>query len=164
MLPRPILVGGDQGGSAATPQSDRQGGAIIPRTEESINDALSIPQTQSDRLSFPNPQEEEEEEEEGEEDVEEDGKEVEDDDEQEEDDYNDGNGEEGSQDEADDGDDGKEDGRREDTEEEEEVREHPPLVGGAPSEEVQFSFLYHSLLPISTVNVNDVDHELLFRV
>ena len=150
VLPCLILVGGNQGRSAATPQSERQGEAIIPRMEESINDALSIPETQSDRLSFPNPQEEEEEEEEeeegeeeeeeGEEDVEEDGEEVEDDDEEEEDDYDDGNGKEGSQDEADDGDDGKEDGRREDTEEEEEVREHPLLVGGAPSEEVRYFF------------------------
>ena len=45
VLPRPISVEGDQGGSVATPQSDRQGGAIIPRTEESIDDALSIPET-----------------------------------------------------------------------------------------------------------------------
>ena len=33
---------GGSGGSAATPQSDRQGEAIIPRTKESIDDALSI--------------------------------------------------------------------------------------------------------------------------
>ena len=134
----PIRLGGDQGGSARTPQSDRQGGAIIPRREESVDEVLSIPETQSDRLSFPNLQQTaEEEEEEGEEDVEEDGEEVEDNDEEEEDDDDDGNDEKGSQDEADDG---EEDKRREDTEQEHEVREHPPQEGGAPSKEVGFFF------------------------
>ena len=141
VLPRPNSVGGVQGGSAATPQSDRKGEAIIPRTEESIDEVLSIPETQSDRLSFPNLQgtaKEEEEEEEGEEDVEvleEDGKEVEDNDEEEEDKDDNGNDEEGSQDEGDDGNEGEEDGRRE-AELEQEVQEHPPLKGGAVSEEV----------------------------
>ena len=144
VLPRPSLVEGDRGGSAATPQSDRQEEAIIPRREESVDEVLNIPETQSDRLSFPNLQgtaeeeedEEEEEEEEGDE-VEDDDKE-EDDDEEEDDDDNDGNGMEGSQDEGDDGDEGEEDGRREDAEMEQEVQEHPPLEGGAPSEEVRF--------------------------
>ena len=45
MLPRPSSVEGDQGGSAATPQNDRQGGAIIPRREESGDEVLSIPET-----------------------------------------------------------------------------------------------------------------------
>ena len=65
VLPRPSSVEGDQGGSAVTPQNDRQGEAIIPRMEESVDKELSIPETQSDRLSFPNLQgtaEEEEEE------------------------------------------------------------------------------------------------------
>ena len=77
-------------------------------------------------------EDEEEEEEEGE------GEEVEGDDEEEEDDDDDGNGVEGSQDERDDGDEGEADGRREDAEMEQEVQEHPPLEGGAPSEEVRF--------------------------
>ena len=142
VLPRPNSIGGEQGGSAATSQNDRQGEAIIPRREESVDEVLSIPETQSNRLSFPIPQgtaeEEEEEEEEGEEDVEEDGEEVEDDDEEEEDNDDDGNHDEGSQDDGDDGNDGEEDRRREDTEQEQEVREHPPLEGGAPSKEVGF--------------------------
>ena len=54
VLPRPSSVGGVQKGLVATPQSDRQGEAIIPRTEESVDEVLSIPETQSDRLSFPN--------------------------------------------------------------------------------------------------------------
>ena len=138
VLPRPSSVEGDQGGSVATPQNDRQGEAIIPRTEESMDEVLSIPETQSDRLSFPNLQGTAEEEEDEEEEEEEEGDEVEDDDEEEEDDDNDGNGVEGSQDEGDDGDEGEEDGRREDAEMEQEVQEHPPLEGGAPSEEVRF--------------------------
>ena len=83
VLPRPNSVGGEQGGSAATPQNDRQGEAIIPRREESVNEVLSIPETQSDRLNFPILQgtTERQEEEEGGEDMEEDGEEVEDDDE-----------------------------------------------------------------------------------
>ena len=128
VLPRPSLVGGVQGVSVATPQSDRKGEAIIPRTEESVDEVLSIPETQSDRLSFPNLQgtaEEEEEEEEGEE--------VEHDDE---DDDDDGNGVEGSQDEGDDGNKREEDGRREDAELSQEVQEPPPLEGGVVSEEV----------------------------
>ena len=138
-----------------------------------MDEVLSIPETQSDRLSFPNLQgtaeeeddEEEEEEEDEEEEEEEEGDEVEDDDEEEEDDDDDGNGVEGSQDEGDDGDEGEEDGKREDVEMEQEVQEHPPLEGGAPSAEVRFlSLLYHSLLPVSTVNANDVHHELFFRV
>ena len=71
VLPRPSSVEGDQEGSAATPQNDRQEEAIIPRREESVDEVLSIPETQSDRLSFPNLQgtaEEEEEEEEGDDD------------------------------------------------------------------------------------------------
>ena len=132
VLPRPSSVGGEQGGSAATPQNDRQGEAIIPWREESVDEVLSIPETQSDRLSFPNLQgtAEEEEEEEEDEDEDEEGEEVEGDDEDDEDDNGDGNGEEGSQDE------GEEDGRREDIELEQEVQEHPPLEGGAVSEEV----------------------------
>ena len=142
VLPRPSLVEGDQGGSAATPQNDRQEEAIIPRREESVDEVLSIPKTQSDRLSFPNLQriveEEEEDDDEEEEEEEEEGEEVEDYDEEEEDDDNDRNGVEGSQDEGDDGDEGEEDGRREDAEMEQEVQEHLPLEGGAPSEEVRF--------------------------
>ena len=140
VLPRPSSVEGDQGGSAATPQNGRQGGAIIPRREESGDEVLSIPETQSNRLSFPNLQGtvEEEEDEEEEEEEEEEGEEVEGDDEEEEDDDNDGNAVEGSQDEGDDGDEGEADGRREDAEMEREVQEHPPLEGGAPSEEVRF--------------------------
>ena len=121
VLPRPNSVGGEQGGSAATPPNDKQGEAIIPWREESVDEVLSIPETQSDCLSFPILQgtaEEEEEEEEGKEDVEEDGEEVEDDDEEEEDDDDDGNHDEGSQDNGDDGDDGEDDRRREDTEQE----------------------------------------------
>ena len=61
---------------------------------------LSILETHSDRLSFPNLQgtveEEEENKEEGEEDVEEDDEELEEDNEEEEDDDDDGNDEEGS--------------------------------------------------------------------
>ena len=139
VLPRPSLVEGDQGGSAATPQNDRQMEAIIPRREESVDEELSIPETQSDRLSFPNLQgTAEEEEDEEEEEEEEKGEEVEDDDKKEEDDDNDGNGVEGSQDDADDGDDEEEDGRREDAEMEQEVLEHPPLEGGTSFEEVRF--------------------------
>ena len=138
VLPHPSSVGGEQGGSAATPQNDRQGEAIIPRREESVDEVLSIPETQSDRLSFPNLQGTAEEEEEEEEDEEEDeeGEEVEGDDKDDEDDDGNGNGEEGSQDKGDDGDEGEEDGRREDTELEQEVQEHPPFEGGAVSEEV----------------------------
>ena len=130
VLPRPSSVEGDQRGSAATPQNDKQEEAIIPRREESVDEVPSIPETQSDHLSFPNLQGIAEEEEEGEE--------VEDDDEEEEDDDDDGNGVERSQDERDDGDEGEADGRREDAEMEQEVQEHPPLEGGAPSEEVRF--------------------------
>ena len=166
VLPRPSSVEGDQGGSASTPLNDRQGGAIIPRREEFGDEVLSIPKTQSDRLSFPNLQgTAEEEEDEEEEEEEEEGEEVEGDDKEEEDDDDDGNGAEGSQDEGDDGDEGKADGRREDAEMEQEVQEHPPLDGGAPSEEVRFlSLLYDSFLPVSTVNANDVHHKLFFRV
>ena len=102
VLPRPNSVGEEQGGSTATPQNDRQGEAIIPWTEEYVDEVLSISKTQSDRLGFPNLQgtveeeEEEENEEEGEEDVEEDDEEVEEDEEEEEDDNDDGNDEEGS--------------------------------------------------------------------
>ena len=138
VLPRPSSVEGDQGGSATTPQNDRQEEAIIPRREESVDEVLSIPETQSDRLNFPNLQGTAEEEEDKEEEEEEEGEEVEDDDEEEEDDDDDGNGVEGSQDEGDDGDEGEEDGKREDAEMEQEVQEHPPLEGGAPSEEVRF--------------------------
>ena len=141
VLPRPSSVEGDQGGSAAAPQNDRQEEAIIPQREESVDEVLSIPETQSDRLSFPNLQgttTEEEDEEEKEEEEEEEGEEVEDDGDEEEDDDDDGNGVEGSQDEGDDGDEGEEDERREDAEMEQEVQEHPPLEGGAPSEEVRF--------------------------
>ena len=161
VLPRPSSVEGDQGGSAAAPQNDRQEEAIIPQREESVDEVLSIPETQSDRLSFPNLQgtakeeqdeKEEQEEEEGEEEEddddeeedeeeeqeEEEGEEEEDDDDEEEDDDDDGNGMEGSQDDGDDGDEGEEDGRREDAEMEQEVQEHPPLEGGAPSKEVRF--------------------------
>ena len=148
VLPRPSSVEGDQGGSAATPQSDRQEEAIIPRREESVDEVLSIPKTQSDRLSFPNLQRTAEEEEDEEEEEEEEGDEVEDDDEEEEDDDDDGNGVEGSQDEGDDGDEGEEDGRREDAEMEQVVQEHPPLEGGAPSEEVRFL----SPLPLPSTN------------
>ena len=66
----PIRLGEVQGGSVATPQSDRQREAIIPQTE------------------------------------------------------------------GDDGDEGEEDGRKEDAELEQEGQEHPPLEGGAVSEEV----------------------------
>ena len=150
VLTRPSSVEGDQGGSAATPQNDRHGEAIIPRREESVDEELSIPKTQSDRLSFPNLQgtAEEEEDEEEEEVEEEEGEEVEDDDEEEEDDDDDGNGVEGSQDEGDDGDEGEEDGGREDAKMEQEVQEHPPLEGGAPSEEV----IYLSPLPLPSTN------------
>ena len=55
VLPRPNSGGGVQGGSATTPQTDRQGEEIIPWREESVDEVLSIPETQSDRLSFPNP-------------------------------------------------------------------------------------------------------------
>ena len=117
VLPRPSLVEGDQGGSAATPQNDKQEEAIIPRREEFVDEVLSIPETQSDCLSFPNLQgTADEEEDEEEEEEEEEGEEVEDDDEEEEDDDDDGKGLEGSQDEGDDGDKGEEDGRREDAE------------------------------------------------
>ena len=51
VLPRPNSVGGVQGGSAVAPQSDKQGEAIIPWTKESIDDALSIPETQIDPQS-----------------------------------------------------------------------------------------------------------------
>ena len=165
VLPHPSSVGGEQGGSAAIPQNDRQGEAIIPRREETVDEALSIPETQSDRLIFPNLQGTAEEEEDEEEEEEEEGEEVEGDDEEEEDDDDDGNGVEGSQDEGDDGDEGEEDGRREDAKLEQEVQEHLPLEGGAPFEEVRFlSLLYHSLLPVSTVNANDDHHEFFFRV
>ena len=144
VLPPPNLVWGVQGGSVATPQSDRQGEAIIPQTKESVDEVLSIPETQSDHLSFPNLQgiaeeeeeEKEEEEEEGGEDVKEEREEVEDDDEEEEDEDDNGNDAQGSQDEGDDGDEGEEDGRKEDAELEQEDQEHPPLEGGAVSEEV----------------------------
>ena len=165
VLPHPSSVGGEQGGSAAIPKNDRQGEAIIPRREETVDEALSIPETQSNRLSFPNLQGTAEEEEDEEEEEEEEGEEVEGDDEEEEDDNDDGNGVEGSQDEGDDGDEGEEDGRREDAELEQEVQEYPPLEGGTPSEEVRFLFLlYHSLLPVSTVNANDDHHEFFFHV
>ena len=104
-----------------------------------MDKVLSIPETQSDRLSFPNLQgtaeeeEEEEEEEDEEEEEEEEGEEVEHDDE---DDDDDGNGVEGSQDKGDDGDEREEDGRREDVELSQEVQEPPPLEGGVVSEEV----------------------------
>ena len=45
VLPHPSSVGGEQGGSAAIPQNDRQGEAIIPRREETVDEALSIPET-----------------------------------------------------------------------------------------------------------------------
>ena len=106
VLPRPSSVGGVQGVLVATPQSDRKGEAIIPRTEESVDEVLSIPETQSDCLSFPNLQGTAEEEEE-------EGEEVEHDDKGDDDDRN---GVEGSQDEGDDGDKREEDGRREDAE------------------------------------------------
>ena len=139
VLPRPSSVEGDQGGSAGTSQNDRQGGAIIPRREESVDEVLSIPETQSDRLSFPNLQgTAEEEEDKEEEEEEEEGEEVEGNDEEEEDDDDDGNGMKGSQDEGDDGNEGEANGRREDAEMEQEVQEHPPLEGGASSEEVRF--------------------------
>ena len=137
---------GGEGGSAATPQNDRQGEAIIPRMKESIDEVLSIPEIHSDCLSFPNllgsaeEEEDEEDEEEGEEDVEDNDEEVEVDIEEEEDNNDDGNDEEGSQDEGDDGDEGEDDRRREDTEQEQEVQEHPPLEGGTPSEEVGFFY------------------------
>ena len=126
VLPRPNSVGGVQGGSVATPQSDRQGEAIIPWTKEFVDEVLSIPETQSDRLSFPNLQGTTEEEEKEEE--EEEGEEVE------EDKDDNGNDAQESQDEGDDGDEGEEDGRKEDAELEQEGQEHPPLEGGAISE------------------------------
>ena len=147
VLPRPNSIGREEGGLAATPQNDKQGEVSIPRTEESVDEVLSIPKTQNDRLSFPNlegtaMEEEEEDEEEGEEDVEEDEEEVEEDEEEEEDNDEEGNGEEGSQDEGDDGDEGEEEEKREDAEQEgkEEVQEHPPQEGGAPAGEVGFFF------------------------
>ena len=128
----PIWLGRNRGGPTGTPPNDKQGDASIPRKEESVDEVLSIPETQSDRLSFPNLQgtveeDEEEDEEEGEEDVEEDGEEVEEDEEEEEDDDKEGNGEEGSQDKGDDGNEGEEDEKEEAEQEvEKEVQEHPP--------------------------------------
>ena len=177
VLPRPNLIREEQGGPAGTPQNDKREDASIPQIEESMDKVLSIPKTQSDRLSFPNLQgttEEEEDEEEGEENVEEDEEEVEEDeedeeeveeDEEEDDDDDEGNGEEGSQDMGDDGDEGEEEEKREDTEQEgkEEVKSIHPKKEALPLR-WDFSFLYHSFLPISTINANDVHHEVLFRV
>ena len=155
VLPRPNSVGGKQEEPAGTPQNDKQEDSSIPRTEESVDEVLSIPKTQSDCLSFPNLQmtaeeDEDEDEEEREEDVEEDGEEVEKDKEEEEDDDEEGNGEEGSQDEGDDGNEGVEDERKEDIEQEveKEVQEHPPQVGDAPAEEVGSIFP----LPLSSTS------------
>ena len=108
----PIWLGGNRGGPVVTPQNDRQGETSISWMEESVDEVLSIPETQSDRLSFPNLQgtAEEEEDEEEEDDVEEDEEEVEEDNDEE------GNVKEGSQDEGDDGDKGEEDKKREDVE------------------------------------------------
>ena len=39
-----------------------------------------------------------------------------------------------------------------------------PWKEALPLRRWDFSTLYHSLLPVSTVNANDVDHKLLFRV
>ena len=169
VLPRPNSVGGKQGGPATTPQNDKHGEASIPQTEESVDEVLSIPETQSDRLSFPKLQgtaEEDEDEEEEEEDVEEDEEEVEEDDEEDDDDNKEVNGEEGSQDEGDDGDEGEEDERREDAEHGWKRRYrtiHPKKVA-LSLRRWDLSFLYHVLPPIFTVNAYDVHHEVLFRI
>ena len=156
------MVGGEEGGLATTLQNDRQGEASIPRMEESVDKVLSICETQSDRLSFPNLQGIAEEEEEDKEEEEED---VEEDDEEDDDDNKEGNGEEGSQNEGDDGDEEEEDERREDAEQEveEEVQDHPPQEVALPLRRWDLSFFYHVLPPIFTINAYDVHHEVLFR-
>ena len=100
VLPRPNAVGGEQRGLAATPYDNTQGDASIPVTKKHINEVLSIPETQNDRLSFPNLR----------------GTAEEEDKEDEEDEEEEGNGEEGSQDGGEDDNKEEEDEKGEDCE------------------------------------------------
>ena len=100
VLPRPDSVVGEQGGPAATPQYSTHNDATIPITEALVDEVLSVPETQKDRLSFPNLHATTEEEEDDDDDDEEDNGE---------DDDEDGNGKEGNQNEDEDKEDKKED-------------------------------------------------------
>ena len=115
VLPRPDSVVGEQGGSVATPQRSTHRDATIPVMEAPVNEVLSVPETQSDRLSFPNLHMTAEEDDE---DDEEEREEDEDDEDNEEDEEEDGNGKEGNPDEGEGREEEKEDDAQLDVEEE----------------------------------------------
>ena len=105
----PIWLWGNREGPAATSQESTHRDATIPVTEALVDEVLSVPETQSDCLSFPNlhATAEEEDEEEEEDEKEEDDEDNEEDDD--EDDDKDGNGEVGNPDEGEEREDEKED-------------------------------------------------------
>ena len=131
MLPRPNLVGGEQGGPVATPQESTHRGATIPVTKAPVDEVLSVPESQSDHLSFQNLHGTTKEEEDKEDEEEEEEEEEEDD---EEDDEEDGNGEEGNPDKGEEREDKKEDDKQLDMEEE--VEDNPTHEGSALADEV----------------------------
>ena len=132
VLPCSNSVGEEQGGPVATPQESMHRGATIPITEAPIDEVLSVPESQSDRLSFPNVQgtAEKEEEEEEEEEYEEDNEE-------------DGNGKEGNQDKGEEREDKKEDDTQVDVEEE--AEDDPAQEECASADEV--GSIFPLLLP-----------------
>ena len=119
VLPRPDSVVGEQGGPATTLQESTHRGATNPVMEAPVNEVLSVLETQSDRLIFPNlhaTAEEEDNDNEEEEVEEQDDEDDEEDDE--EDEEEDGYGEEGSPDKGKDREDEKEDDVQANVEEE----------------------------------------------
>ena len=99
VLPCPNSVVGEQGRPATTLQESTHRGATNLFTEAPVNEVLSVPETQSDRLSFPNLHATTEEDNEDDEEEEEEEEDDEDDEEKEEED---GYGEEGNPDKSED--------------------------------------------------------------
>ena len=157
VLHRPNSVVGEQEGLAAT--HDRDANILV--MEAHVDKLLSVPETQSDRLSFPNlhaTTEEEEEEEEEEEDDDDDEEGEEDD---EEDDDEDGNGEEGIPVEEEEREDEKEDDAQLDVEEE--VEDDPAQERCAFADEVGSISPLLLSCTVFYIYAYDVYCEVLFR-
>ena len=165
VLPRPDSVVGEQGGPATTPQESTHRDATNPVTEPPVDEVLSVPKTQSDRLSFPNlhgTAKEDEDEDKDEEDEEEEEQDDEDDEEDdEEDEEEDGYGEEGSPDEGEDREVEKEDDVQADVEEEGE--DNPAQEGSASTDEVGSIFPLPLSCTVFYYEPYDVHWEVLFR-
>ena len=151
VLHRPNSVVGEQEGPAATHDKD----ATIPVMEAHVDELLSVLETQSDRLSFPNLHATTEEEEEDDDDDEE-GEE-----DDEEDDDEDGNGEEGILVKEEEREDEKEDDSQLDVEEE--AEDNPAQEGCASADEVGSISPLLLSCTVFYIYVYDVYCEVLFR-